>query len=101
MHISDWKAFIWTDEMSVKVGMERSTRAYWVWRKADEEFHPDCIDYKKHATVTWMMFWVAFRWGRMGPGVVLGGVTYRSQLSWKTMLLSVKRSVFRSDKSLE
>ena len=24
--VEDWKAFIWTDEMSVKVGMERSTR---------------------------------------------------------------------------
>jgi hypothetical protein len=24
--VEDWKAFIWTDEMSVKVGMQRSTR---------------------------------------------------------------------------
>jgi transposase len=51
----DWKAFIWTDEMSVKVGMQRSTRD-WVWRRADEEFHPDCIDYRKRATGTGMMF---------------------------------------------
>ena len=28
--IDDWKAFIWTDEMSVKVGMQRSSRD-WVW----------------------------------------------------------------------
>jgi transposase len=66
--VEDWKAFIWTDEMSVKVGMQRSTRD-WVWRRDDEEFHPDCIDYRKRATGTGMMFWGAFRWGRMGPGV--------------------------------
>jgi transposase len=66
--LEDWKAFLWTDEMSVKVGMQRSTRD-WVWRREDEEFHPDCIDYRKHATGTGMMFWGAFRWGRMGPGV--------------------------------
>jgi transposase len=66
--VEDWKAYIWTDEMSVKVGMERSTQD-WVWRKVDEEFHPDCITYKKRATGTGMMFWGAFRWGRMGPGV--------------------------------
>jgi hypothetical protein len=33
--VEDWKAFIWTDEMSVKIGMERSTQD-WVWRKTDE-----------------------------------------------------------------
>jgi hypothetical protein len=54
--------------MRVKVGMERSTRD-WVWRTTDEEFHPDCIDYNKRAIGTGMMFWGAFRWGRMGPGV--------------------------------
>jgi transposase len=66
--VEDWKAFIWTDEMSVKVGMERSTQD-WVWRRTDEEFHPDCIDYNKRPTGTGMMFWGAFRWGKMGPGV--------------------------------
>jgi transposase len=54
--------------MSVKVGMQPSTRD-WVWRRDDEEFHPDCIDYRKRATGTGMMFRGAFRWGRMGPGV--------------------------------
>src|SRR5436853_5164096 len=58
--IEDWKAYIWTDEMSIKVGMERSTQD-WVWRRTDEEFHPDCINYKKRATGTGMMFWGAFR----------------------------------------
>jgi transposase len=66
--VEDWKAYIWTDEMSIKVGMQRSTRD-WVWRRDDEEFHPDCIDYRKRATGTGMMFWGAFRWGKMGPGV--------------------------------
>ena len=65
--VEDWKAYIWTDEMSVKVGMERSTQD-WVWRRTDEEFHPDCINYKKRETGTGMMFWGAFRWGKMGPG---------------------------------
>ena len=54
--------------MSVKVGMQRSTRD-WIWRRDDEEFHPDCIDYRKCATGTRMMFWGAFRWGKMRPGV--------------------------------
>jgi transposase len=66
--VEDWKAFIWTDEMNIKVGMQRSSRD-WVWRRDDEEFHPDCIDYRKRAMGTEMMFWGAFRWGKMGPGV--------------------------------
>jgi len=66
--VEDWKAFIWTDEMSVKVGMQRSSRD-WIWRKEDEELHHDCIDYRKHATGTGMMLWGAIRWDKMGPGV--------------------------------
>ena len=66
--VENWKAYIWTDEMSIKVGMERSTQD-WVWRRTDEEFHPDCINYKKRVTGTGMMFWGAFRWGKIGPGV--------------------------------
>jgi len=58
--MEDWKAYIWTDEMSVKVGMECSTQD-WVWRRKNEELHPDCIDYKKRATGSGMMFWGAFR----------------------------------------
>ena len=53
--VEDWKAIIWTDEMSIKVGMERRTKD-WIWRKKDEEFHPDCINYKKRETGTGMMF---------------------------------------------
>jgi DDE superfamily endonuclease len=54
--------------MSVKIGMERSTQD-WVWHKTDEEFHPDCINYKKCETGMGMMFWGTFRLGKMGPGV--------------------------------
>jgi len=54
--------------MSVKIGMERSTQD-WVWRKEDEEFHPDCSNYKKRATGTGMMFWGAFRWD-LGPFLI-------------------------------
>ena len=48
--------------------MQRSTRD-WEWRRDDEVFYLDCIDYKKRATGTEMMFWGAFRWGKMGSGV--------------------------------
>lgn len=44
--IDDWKRVIWTDEMSVKTGMARAGQD-WIWRKPDEEFHPDCINYRK------------------------------------------------------
>jgi len=37
--VDDWKSYIFCDEMSVKVGMERNTQD-WVWRKVDEKFHP-------------------------------------------------------------
>jgi hypothetical protein len=42
-----------------------------VWRWEDEGFHTDCIDYKKCAIGTGMMFWGAFRRGKMGPGAFL------------------------------
>jgi hypothetical protein len=35
----------------------------------DEKFHTDCIDYRKRETGTGMMFWGAFRWGKMGTGL--------------------------------
>ena len=85
--VDDWKSYIWTDEMSVKIGMERTTQD-WIWRKADEEFHPDCINYTKRATGTGMMFWGSFRWGKMGPGVffdledemTINSTVYRDQI---------------------
>src|SRR5208282_6629507 len=44
------------------------TRDY-VWRKTDEAFHPDCINYGKRSQGTGLMFWGVFRKGRMGLGV--------------------------------
>jgi len=54
--------------MSVKLFMERKTRDY-VWRKADEEFHPDSINYQKWLQGTGLMFGRVFRKVKMGPGV--------------------------------
>jgi hypothetical protein len=55
MGLPYWKRVIFTDEMSVKVNMARKTHD-WVWRKPGEEFHADCVDYRKHETGTGMMF---------------------------------------------
>ena len=84
--VDNWNAYIFTDKMSVKVGMERSTQD-WVWRKAYEEFHPDCINYKKRPTGTGMMFWGAFRWGKRTPrlfeleeGTKVNSMVYRDQI---------------------
>jgi len=93
--VEDWKVFIWTDEMSVKIGIERNTRD-WVWRKEDEEFHPDCIDYKKRLTGMGMMFWGAFRWGKIGPGVFFdleGGMKVNSTV-YRDQILSGRLQEF-------
>ena len=34
-----------------------------------EEFHKDCLDLRKRSTGTGMMFWGAFRTGKIGPGL--------------------------------
>src|SRR5439155_24577808 len=47
---------------------ERRSKDY-VWRTAEEEFHPDCIDYARHPKGTGLMFWAVFRKGEMGPGL--------------------------------
>jgi transposase len=66
--LQQWARVLFCDEMSIKLFMERKTRDF-VWRKADEEFHPDCINYKKRPQGTGLMFWGVFRKGKMGPGV--------------------------------
>ena len=66
--VEDWKQVIFTDEMSIKVGMDRLS-ILWVWRKVGEEFHKDCLDLQKRSTGTGMMFWGAFRMGKIGPGL--------------------------------
>ena len=58
--VEDWKRVIFTDEMSVKIGMERHSRDM-VWHKEGEAFHPDCINYQKRPSGVGMMFWGAFR----------------------------------------
>ena len=37
--LEDWKAFIWTEDVSVNVGVQCSSRD-WVWRRNDEAFSP-------------------------------------------------------------
>ena len=55
-----------SDDMSIKIGMEWHTQD-WIWRKENEKFHSDCIDYRKGPSGTGIIFWGAFRWGKMGP----------------------------------
>ena len=63
--------------------MERHIRDY-VQRKADEEFHPDCINYGRWPKGTGLMFWGIFRKGKMGLCRVCGYVlTPREQLHFK------------------
>ena len=66
--VEDWSTVLFSDEVAIKLFMERHVRDY-VWRKAVEEFHPDCINYHRRATGTGMIFWGVFRKGKMGPGV--------------------------------
>ena len=40
---------IFTDEMSIKVGQERTSRVF-VWRKKGEEYHKDCVNERKRST---------------------------------------------------
>ena len=47
--VKDWMRVIFTDEMSIKVGQEQTSRVF-VWRKKGEEFHKDCVDERKKST---------------------------------------------------
>ena len=84
--IEDWKRIIFTDEMSIKVGQERASRVF-VWRKKGEEYHKDCVNERKRSTGG-MMFWGAFRNGKMGPGLFfklekgqkINSTVYRDQI---------------------
>ena len=53
--------------MSIKIAMERLS-VMWVWRKSDEKFHKDCVEPRKRSSGD-MMFWGAFRKGKMGSGL--------------------------------
>jgi transposase len=84
--VEDWKRVIFTDEMSIKVGMDCMT-IMWVWRKPGEEFHKDCVNSKKRSTGG-MMFWGAFRGSKMRPGLFfhlekdqkINSTVYRDQI---------------------
>ena len=84
--VDDWRHVIFTDEMSIKVGQERTSRVF-VWRKKGEEYHKDCVDERKRSTEG-MMFWGAFRMGKIGPGFFfklekgqkITSVVYRDQV---------------------
>ena len=65
--IKDWGKVLFSDEMAIKLFMERHVRDY-VWRNTNEEFHPDCIDYGRRPKGVGLMFWGVFRKGKMGPG---------------------------------
>ena len=64
----DWKRVLFSDEMSVKLFMERNSRDR-VWRKKGEKYHRDCINYRKRPQGTGIIFWAVFRKGKMGPRV--------------------------------
>ena len=74
----------------------------WVQRKTDEEFHPDCINYKKCETGTEMMFWGGFKWGKIGPGIFfdledgqkVNSTIYRNQI-WLEPLKEFQKESFR------
>jgi transposase len=85
--VEDWARVLFSDEMAVKLFMERHVRDY-VWRRVDEEFHPDCINYQKRPKGTGLMFWGVFRKGKMGPdgffdleeGQSIDSTIYRDQI---------------------
>src|SRR5579871_6268356 len=66
--VEQWASVLFSDEMAVKLFMERHVKDY-VWRTVDEEYHPHCINYERWSIGTGMMFWGVFRKDKMGPGV--------------------------------
>ena len=65
--VEDWKHVIWTDETAFHVGMSKRGVEL-IWREPGEEYHPDCINPTKREA-TGIMFWGAFRWGKIGLGL--------------------------------
>ena len=109
--VEDWGRVLFNDEMGVKLFMERNTRDY-IWRKEGEEFHPDCINYKKHPQGTGLMFWGVFRKGKIGPcvffnlekGQKVNSVLYRDQVLlgplkyfWEESFLDVHEPIVMED----
>jgi len=44
--VKDWAKVLFSNEMVIKLFMKQHARDY-IWRKADEELHPDCINYER------------------------------------------------------
>src|SRR5579871_1101857 len=63
-----WADILFLNEMAIKLFMERRSKDY-VWRTAEEEYHPDCINYGRSPKGVGLMFWGVFRNGKMGPGL--------------------------------
>ena len=55
---------IFINEMNVKIDMKRHFRDM-IWRKNDEKLYSDCITYRKRHSKVDMMFWDAFRMGKI------------------------------------
>ena len=53
--VEDWATVLFSNEMAIKLFMEQHTRDY-VWRKTDEELHPDCINYGRRPKGIGLMF---------------------------------------------
>ena len=66
---------------------ERRSKDY-VWRTAEEEFYPDCINYRRRPKGMGLMFWGVFRKGKMGlrlffdleKGESIDSAVYRDQI---------------------
>ena len=90
---------IFTDEISIKVGQERTSRVF-VWRKKGEEYHKDCVNERKRSTGG-MMFWGAFRKGKIGPrlffklekGQKITSLVYRDQVLLGPLKIFMDESV--------
>jgi len=54
--------------MSVELFMKRKTSDY-IWRKTNEKFHFDCINYQKWLLEAELLFWIVFLKGGMEPDV--------------------------------
>ena len=82
-----WATVLFSDEMAVKLFMERRSKDY-VWRTTEEEYHPDCINYGRRPTGVGLMFWGVFRKGKMGLGLffdldkgeTVNSTVYRDQI---------------------
>ena len=96
--VKDWMCIIFTDEMSIKVGQEQTSRVF-VWHKKGEEFHKDCI-YERKRSTGGMMFWGAFCMGKIGLGFFfklekgqkINAVVYRDQVLLGSLKIFVDES---------